>query len=60
MNPDYAKALVKRGEINQELGDYDEAVRDFSRAAQIDPSKYLFYLSFVIGGYGAQQKLKYA
>ena len=39
MNPEYTKALVKRGEINQALGDHAEAVRDFSKAAQIDPSK---------------------
>lgn len=49
MNPEYTKALVKRGEINQALGDHDEAVRDFSKAAQIDPQ-----------GFGAQQKLKAA
>lgn len=29
MNPNYAKAYVKRGELNQTLENYDEAVRDF-------------------------------
>lgn len=29
MNPNYAKAYVKRGEINQILENYQEAVRDF-------------------------------
>jgi len=49
MNPEYTKALVKRGEINQELGDLDEAVRDFSKAAQLDPQ-----------GFGAEAKMKAA
>lgn len=33
MNPDYAKALVKRGEVHQALGDAEEAVRDFGAAS---------------------------
>lgn len=33
MNPDYAKALVKRGEIKQALGDHEEAATDYGRAA---------------------------
>lgn len=49
MNPEYAKALVKRGEIHQLLGDHEEAVRDFGNAAQIDQS-----------GFGVQEKLKKA
>jgi len=32
MNPEYAKALVKRGEVHLELGDYEEAVSDFGAA----------------------------
>jgi len=32
MNPQYAKALVKRGEVHQSLQDYEEAVNDFSTA----------------------------
>jgi len=36
MKPDYAKALVKRGEVRQALEDYEEAARDFGAAAQID------------------------
>ena len=49
MNPRYAKALVKRGEVHQELGDHEEAVRDFAKAAEIDQS-----------GFGVQGKLKAA
>lgn len=49
MNPEYAKALVKRGEVHQLLGDHEEAVRDFGNAAQIDQS-----------GFGVQEKLKKA
>jgi len=49
MNPDYAKALVKRGEILQGMGDYDEACRDFGRAAGIDQN-----------GFGVQAKLQQA
>jgi tetratricopeptide (TPR) repeat protein len=30
LKPDYSKALVKRGEINMEEGNYDEAIDDFS------------------------------
>jgi len=44
MNPDYNKALVKRGEINQAMGNFDDAVHDFSKAAQIDASKLIFTL----------------
>ena len=36
MNPEYAKALVKRAEINSNLKYYDEAVRDPSKAQEID------------------------
>ena len=59
MNPEYTKALVKRGEINQALGDYAEAVRDFSKAAQIDPSKFLYQKTIIlihftcVDGFGA-------
>jgi len=49
MNPDYNKALVKRGEINQAMGNFDDAVHDFSKAAQIDAN-----------GFGATLKLKAA
>jgi len=36
MNPEYAKALVKRAEINSNLKYYDEAVRDLVKAQEID------------------------
>jgi len=36
MNPNYAKALVKRAEINSNLKYYDEAVVDLSKAQEID------------------------
>jgi len=49
MNPAYAKALVKRGEVHQQLGDWEEAVSDFGAAQQIDPTSH-----------GVQQKLKIA
>ena len=29
LNPQYAKALVKRGEVNQILGNHEEALSDF-------------------------------
>ena len=32
MKDDYVKAYVKRGEVNQELDNHEEAVRDFSSA----------------------------
>jgi len=40
MNPNYAKALVKRGEVNQMLKDYEEAVRDFNKASQLDSTGF--------------------
>lgn len=49
MNPQYAKALVKRGEVKTALGDHDEAVLDFVAASEIDSS-----------GHGVGQKLKAA
>lgn len=33
MNPDYAKAYVKRGEVHAALGDPEEAVKDFGNAS---------------------------
>jgi len=45
-NPEYAKALVKRGEIYQQLEDYEEAVNDFGAAKILDPT-----------GFGVEQKL---
>jgi tetratricopeptide (TPR) repeat protein len=32
MNPNYAKALVKRGEVNAAAEEWDDAVRDFAAA----------------------------
>lgn len=49
MQPDYAKALVKRGEVHQNLEEWEEAVQDYGAAAASDPA-----------GFGVQQKLKYA
>jgi len=40
MNPDYAKAHVKRGEVNLTLEDYEEAVQDFSNAAKINETDF--------------------
>ena len=39
-NEDYAKAYVKRGEINIEIENYEEAVRDFEKAKQISPHEF--------------------
>jgi len=46
-NPKYAKALVKRGEINLQLENHNEAIRDFSEASEHDPT-----------GFNVQAKLK--
>ena len=32
MNPDYAKALVKRGEVYQNMDEWEEAVQDYGAA----------------------------
>jgi tetratricopeptide (TPR) repeat protein len=37
INDQYVKALLKRGEINMKLTNYEEAVRDFERVRQIEP-----------------------
>jgi DnaJ family protein C protein 7 len=37
LNDDYAKAYLRRGEVRMELGDYDDATRDFNRCDQLDP-----------------------
>ena len=47
--PDYAKAYVKRGDINFDLKNYEEAIRDFSKAQEINPT-----------GFGVKEKLKNA
>lgn len=49
LNPEYAKALVKRGEVKQALEDYEEAALDFGAAAQISPNEF-----------GVQGKLQHA
>ena len=46
-NPKYAKALVKRGEINLILENYNEAIRDFNEASEHDST-----------GFNVQAKLK--
>ena len=40
MNPEYAKALVKRGEVYQNLKEWEEAVDDYSAASNIDPAGF--------------------
>jgi len=38
LNDGYAKAYLRRGEAKMEMGEYDEAVRDFNRTDQLDPT----------------------
>ena len=40
MQPEYAKALVKRGEVHQNLEDWEDAVSDYGAAASIDPAGF--------------------
>ena len=40
MKPDYAKALVKRGEIYMEEEEYDDAIADFSAADSISSGEF--------------------
>lgn len=40
MQPDYAKALVKRGEVHQNLEEWDAAVHDYGAAAAIDSTGF--------------------
>ena len=46
-NPKYAKAYVKRGEIQVAMEEYAEAIKDFGEASSIDPT-----------GFGVEGKLK--
>lgn len=48
LNPNYAKAFLRRGEIRMELGEYEEAKQDFNQAHQLDPN------------IGARQRIKEA
>jgi tetratricopeptide (TPR) repeat protein len=43
INGEYVKALLKRGEIHMSMGNYEEAVRDYSQAKTLDPCKYNWY-----------------
>lgn len=43
LNPNYAQAFHKRGEVNQKLKNYDLAVHDFQRAQEISPDKFNLY-----------------
>ena len=45
--PNYAKALVKRGDINIDLEQYNEAIHDYSEASEHDSN-----------GFNVQAKLK--
>ena len=38
--PNYAKALVKRGEVNIILEEYNDAIRDFSEASDHDSTGF--------------------
>lgn len=40
LNPKYAKAFFKRGEINQQLENHEDALRDFQTASHLDPKEY--------------------
>jgi tetratricopeptide (TPR) repeat protein len=43
-DPEYAKAYVKRGEINETLENFEEALKDFQKANHIEPSKIIFIM----------------
>lgn len=46
IDPKNQKFLMKRGEVNLTLENFDEAVRDFEAAREIDPSKASFLTYF--------------
>ena len=39
-NPNYAQAFHKRGDVNQKLKNFDDAIRDFQRAQDLNPEKF--------------------
>ena len=39
-NEEYAKAYVKKGEINTALENYEDAVRNFEAAKRISPNEF--------------------
>lgn len=40
MNKKYAKALVKRGEVYMAMGEFNDAIRDFSEASEHDSNGF--------------------
>jgi DnaJ family protein C protein 7 len=38
LDPNYIKSLVRRSDINMERGDYSNALKDFSKIQEVDPS----------------------
>lgn len=40
LDPTYVKALIKRGEVNQQLENHEEALRDFQAANNIEKGAY--------------------
>jgi tetratricopeptide (TPR) repeat protein len=40
MNKKYAKALVKRGEVWLSMGEFNDAIRDFSEASEHDSTGF--------------------
>ncbi len=38
LNENYTKAYIRRAEIKKDMGEYDEAMYDYEKVRQLDPS----------------------
>jgi len=45
LNPDNADAYYKRGDVYDEIGEYEKAIADYSKAIELDPNHALAYYS---------------
>ena len=45
MNPSYSKAYINRGQVNEKLENYEEAVRDYQQAHNLSPGNLITKLN---------------
>lgn len=43
LNVGYVKAYFRRAEINMMLGDFDQAVVDYHKIKELDPSQFYYF-----------------
>lgn len=60
LNPKYAKAFFKRGDVNEALGNHEEALRDYQNAHQLEPSKSFLTIIIFLEEFNVEEKIKHA